>query len=82
MGKWYIRHEDIKHPSNGVAFFGPFEESELTERLNDRYADLMADGSELDAFWLTDEEVKDMYINTRDYWMTQLAELEKENPAT
>ena len=74
--RYYIRHEDIKHPDNGIAYFGPFLKRELTERLNDRYANLLADGSDLDEAYLSDEEARAIYINPKSYWMEQLHRLE------
>jgi len=70
--KFYIEHEDIQTPSNGIAYFGPFNEAELTERCNDPYADLLADCGNVDSVELTDEEAAAIYINPRAYWMEQL----------
>jgi hypothetical protein len=70
--KFYIEHEDIQTPANGIAYFGPFEESELTERLNDAYADLLAGSGDVDAVELTDAQAAAVYINPREYWMEQL----------
>lgn len=77
LTRHYIEHEDIQTPANGIAYFGPFEESELTERLNDAYADLLAGGGNVDAVDMTDAEAAAIYINPREYWMEQLAQIEE-----
>lgn len=72
--KHYIEHEDIQTPENGTAYFGPFEESEMDERLNDTYADLLAGSGNVDGVLFTDAEAEAIgYINPRAYWMEQLA---------
>lgn len=69
----YIQEENSK--LNELALYGPFEESEIEERLNDRFADLMAEGlANIDAVTLTDEEAATVYINPREFWMERLAE--------
>lgn len=75
---FYIRHEDTQTPENGVAYFGPFAEDEMTERLNDAYGDLLAGCGDLDEEILTDEEAAGIYINPRQYWMDQLADVERQ----
>lgn len=74
MTQLYILEENPK--LNEKAFYGPFSEEEIGERLNDAFADLMASGlANLDAVSLTDEEVAKLYINPREFWMEQLATL-------
>ncbi len=70
--KHYILEEEIL--TDASSYYGPFDESELTERLNDAYADLLTGAkSNIDAVELTDEEAAKIYINPREFWMSQLA---------
>ena len=72
--KHYIEHEDVQTPDNGTAYFGPFDEAEMDERLNDTYADLLAGSGNVDGVVFTDAEAEAIgYINPRTYWMQQLA---------
>lgn len=71
----YIEHEDIQTPSNGRAVFGPFDEAEVTERVNDAYADLLAGSGNVDVVELTDSEAGEIYVNPRAYWLEQLASI-------
>jgi hypothetical protein len=75
--KLYIIHEDLETPSNGIGIFGPFGESEIVERMNDAYADGLASFGSVDVIKLTDLRARRMYINSREYWMEQLAKLEE-----
>lgn len=77
LRKWYILHEDIQTPENGIAYFGPFRGWEMTKRLNDAYADLLAGCGNLDGVTLPRAYVKTYYINSRKYWMTQLKDLSR-----
>lgn len=73
----YIQEEDTE--LDEVAYYGPFEDTEIEERLNDAFADYMAEGlANINAVELTDAEAADIYINPREFWMTQLADLEKD----
>ncbi len=73
----YIYEQNSK--LNEEAYYGPFSEEEIEQRLNDRFADLMASGlANLDAVEMTDEEAAKFYINSREFWMNQLADLEKD----
>lgn len=72
--KFYIWHEDVQTPSNGEAFFGPFTEDEIDERINDAYANLLAGVGNIEVYVMSDEEVAEYYINSREYWMEQLAQ--------
>lgn len=80
---WYIEetreeYENKKFVTKEHALYGPFEESELAERLNDRFADLMADdGANIEAVEMSDSYTrrKNWYINPREFWMDRLAEL-------
>lgn len=76
MIQHYIIHEDLQNSENGVAYFGPFPEKEMTERLNDAYADLLAGVGNIDEAVLEDEVAKKMYINPPEYWYEQLKEIE------
>lgn len=77
---FYIREEDTK--TREIAYYGPFEESEIHERLNDAFADLMASGlANLNSFEMTDKEAECHYINPRAFWMEQLASLTKDTNA-
>lgn len=71
----YIRHEDLQNPDNGEAYFGPFDENEIDDRLNDAYSDLLSGVGNVDCV-LLDEYEKWKCNNSRDYWMTQLAKAE------
>ncbi|MDB5716120.1 MAG: hypothetical protein JWO15_3517 [Sphingomonadales bacterium] len=74
----YIREQNSD--LGELAYHGPFEESEMQERLNDAYADLLASGlANLDDVLLSEAEAVRMYINPREFWMTQLADLTKES---
>lgn len=75
LRKWYIIHEDIQTPSNGVAIFGPFRGFEMSKRLNDAYADLLAGSGNVDGIALTRSYVKTIYVNPRKHWMQQLKEI-------
>lgn len=71
----YIR-EDNEH-LNESAYYGPFDESELDDRLNDSFADFMAEGgAEISSFEMSDEEAAKYYVNPREFWMSQIAALE------
>jgi hypothetical protein len=74
---WYIWHRDTQNFENGEAYFGPFSADEIDERVNDAYADLLAGCGEVDALVLTDKQADAMYVNPREYWMTQLAKIEE-----
>lgn len=74
--QFYIYHEDLQNPENGVAYFGPFPEEELEERLHDAYADLLAGVGNLDGEILEDREAEKMYINPPEFWYEQLKEIE------
>ena len=64
-----------------VALYGPFEESDIRERLNDSFSDLLAGNlTNIDAVFLTDKEAAKVYINPREFWMTQLADIMKDRP--
>lgn len=74
--RWYIREYDIERK---YAFYGPFKRREIDERLQDVYAELLANTlSEVDAVKLSRKEAKQIYINPRAVWMLQLAVLEEE----
>lgn len=78
--KLYIQEDNPK--LNELAYYGPFEPSEIQERLNDQFADLLASGlANIDAVSLTDEEAANMYINPREFWMIQLADLQESSNA-
>lgn len=75
MAKRLYIQEDKPH-LNKEALYGPFDQDEIQERLNDRFADYMAsDKANIDAISLTDEEAAAVYINPREFWMSQLATL-------
>lgn len=65
------------------AYYGPFEnEDEGKIRLFDAFADqLEASGNEVVLVGATDEEMKDTIVNTREFWMAQLAELQETSNA-
>lgn len=70
----YIQEDNQKLGEE--ALYGPFDESEIQERLNDAFADLMASGlANINAVSLTDEEAATRYINPREFWIEQLATL-------
>jgi hypothetical protein len=72
---WYIC-ETNEHLGE-VAYYGPFQEHELTERLNDSFADFMAEGgADLEPAELSVEEAQAIFINPRDFWMSQTRTLE------
>lgn len=73
--RWYIWHEDERNPENGVAIFGPFKYEELIQVMNDGFADALADCGTLEEFQMSDEEASKFYINTREYWLEQAADL-------
>lgn len=55
-------------------FYGPFSAEEEQERVNDAFADMLeADRLEVESILMTDEEAKTCTINSREFWMTQLA---------
>lgn len=69
----YIRAKGILEDEGQLSYYGPFDESEIEERLNDAYADLLVAFNEIDAVLLSLAETAHMYINPREFWMTQLA---------
>lgn len=72
--KHYIREKNTK--LDELAYYGPFEEFEIEERLNDAFADYMAEGgANIDGVLLSFSEACNMYINPREFWMSQLATL-------
>lgn len=77
MKRHYILHTGDRHnPEDQGALFGPFNEAELEERLNDVYADALAQIADIDAEELTDEEADEFYINSREFWMRQVDAME------
>lgn len=70
---FYIWHQDLQTSENGEAYFGPFSEAEIGDRVNDAYADLLAGVGNIDAVLLTRRFARKIYINPRQYWMDQLA---------
>lgn len=77
MKQFYIQEENTRR--NELAFYGPFKESEVVERLNDAFADFMAEGgANIDAIVMSDEEASAYYINPREFWMEQLATYTKD----
>ena len=77
LRKWYIVHEDIQTPENGMAIFGPFRGWEIDKRLNDEYADLLAACGPLEGMAYPRSYIKTVYVNSRKYWMTQLKEYDR-----
>lgn len=75
FGKYYILHEDVKNPENGFAFFGPFDKSEIEDRINDAYADLIIQCGDVDVVKMTSTQAARYYINPREFWMKELGEL-------
>jgi len=71
----FIIHEDVRHPHNGTAIFGPFFKFEIDKRLNDYYGDLLAYDGNIEPLDLTRKQAKNIYINSRRYWMKQLKEI-------
>lgn len=69
--RWYIIHEDVQTPENGIAYFGPFRGWEMNKRINDAYADLLAQSGNLETVGLSRKDRKSSYINPRKYWMDQ-----------
>lgn len=58
-------------------YYGPFDKSEEDVRVNDAYAEyLEASGSEIFSTLMSDEEAKKHFINTADFWRSQLDTLE------
>jgi hypothetical protein len=76
--RWYIRHEDLQTPENGVAYFGPFSEQEIGERINGPLADMFADSGDVDSVQLIDSEARLLNVNSREWWMEQEAHYERE----
>ena len=73
MLKWFIREKNNK--LGELAYYGPFEETELSARLNDRFADFMASGgANIDAVQLAESEWTNMCINPAKFWYDWLAE--------
>jgi hypothetical protein len=71
---FYI-HE-INEIEDASAYYGPFPENELDERINDNYAEALAMlGGDLEVVELTDEDVKDLYVNPPSFWTEQLRRL-------
>lgn len=68
----YICHVDSQTPENGIAFFGPFGDDEIEDRLNDAFADLLSGAGDVSCVELTQIEAQDLVSNTREYWMEQL----------
>lgn len=75
MIQHYIFHEDLQNPDDKGAYFGPFPDEEMTERLNDAYANLLAGVGNIDEVLLEDEDAKKFYINPPEFWYEQLKEL-------
>ena len=74
---YYIFHEDIQTPENGIAYFGPFGDDEIFERVNDGVADTFAGSGNVDVIELDDAQAAAIgYINPRSFWMAQLAALD------
>lgn len=78
---FYIRHEDLQTPENGVAFFGPFKGYEMTERLNDAFADILAQSGNVDEVELSESESWQC-TNDRVYWFDRLTEVLKSEGGT
>lgn len=79
--KHYIRERKLDWSGSEpivleLAYYGPFEASEIQERVNDTFADFMAeDGKEIEGVLLSLAETSAMYINPREFWMSQLSTL-------
>lgn len=77
MKQHYIFHTgDRDNPEDKGAYFGPFPEEEITERINDAYADCLAQIADIMAVTLTDEIADEFYINPPEFWYEQLKEIE------
>ena len=77
LRKWYIVHEDVQTPENGMAIFGPFRGWEISARLSDAYADLLAACGPLEGMAYSRKYIKTVYVNPRKFWMTQLKEYDR-----
>ena len=73
----YIRHQDYQGRDAGVAYFGPFSRAEINERLHDCFAEGLSQCGELECVQMNDEVAEKIYINSRFYWMAQVAEINK-----
>lgn len=71
----YIMHRDEQEPSNGIAYFGPFAPEEIGARLNDAYADMLAQSGPVYEVELSNRNASRIYINPASYWKQQLSEL-------
>lgn len=69
---WYLEHEDLETPENGLAIFGPFSESELEKVENDAYAEYLSSFGELCVVWIGKIRAGQVYTNTKKYWIKQL----------
>lgn len=71
--KHYIEH--VAHDeADGTAYYGPFDEAEMGDRLNSGYGDFLAQTGNLEGVVLDDATVEGWFINTREWWMEQEAD--------
>lgn len=68
----YLMHVVEDDPDVGVAYFGPFDHSEIETRLNDEFGESLSDSGRVEIVELSEEEAQDVIVNTRDYWFKAL----------
>lgn len=69
--RWYLQQKS----NDQTYYFGPFEYKELHVRKNDAFGEALSIGGDLEEFQMTDEEASKFYINDRECWLKQTADL-------
>ena len=76
--RYYIRHEDVT-TKDCILYFGPFPFHKIQHRLNDAFADWLAEDGPVICVPMTDREANEIYVNPPEYWMKQLKKHEDWN---
>lgn len=72
----YIMHEEYKTQT----YYGPFEEGEIEERMNDEYATGLALFGRLSAVSMSEEDLTIFYVYPAEFWYEQLDRIQETDP--
>jgi len=70
--EYYLEHSNAVK-TDGIILYGPFPGSEIDDRYEDDYADILADCGDLKVVRLTEQEANNYQRHSREYWIGQLA---------
>lgn len=73
---YYIKTIDVHKPEDGLALFGPFPEDQIDIRMKDKLADMYRTFGPVEKVELSEEDLKDIYVNSDEDWITFLGFIE------